>query len=177
VSDLPPLPPLFGEQHVCGACGLVYSELPVASALGLVAGVVVELSTLLPSVPEAVLRRRLRAGEWSALEYACHVRDVLLTFAVRVHRGVVEDRPALDPMYADWRSERFGYNAAAVADVVSGMRVAADGFVAEVNAVPEDAWDREVTRRATEPRTVRWLVRQAAHEAIHHRDDIRRLVG
>jgi hypothetical protein len=171
------LPPLFGEDHVCVTCAVSYAELAVPSALALVAGVVVELEALLPDVPEAVLRRRLRSGEWSALEYAGHVRDVLQTFTVRVHRGVVEDRPALEPMYADWRAERFGYNAAAVADVVRGMRVAADGFVAEVLAVPEDAWERLVTRRPTEPRTVRWLVRQTAHEAVHHRDDVRRLVG
>ncbi len=179
VSDWPApgLPPLFGEHHECAACGLVYAALPVPSALGLVAGVVVELGTLLPQVPEAVLRRRLRAGEWSALEYAGHVRDVLQTFTVRVHRGVVEERPVLEPMYSDWRAERFGYNGAVVAEVVTGMRAAADGFVAEVAAVPDDAWDRLVTRLPTEPRTVRWLVRQAAHEAVHHRDDIRRLVG
>ena len=175
--DPPGLPPLFGEEHVCVGCGVAYGELPVASALALVAGVVVELGALLPGVPVDVLRRRLHPEEWSALEYAGHIRDVLYTFAVRIHRGVVEDRPALDPMYADWRAERFAYNSAVVADVVSGLRSAADGFVAEVRAVPEDAWERMVTRRTSEPRTVRWLVRQAAHEAIHHRDDIRRLVG
>lgn len=173
----PGLPPLFAEEHVCVGCGVAYGELPVPSAVALVAGVVVELGALLPDVPVHVLRRRLHAGEWSALEYAGHIRDVLFTFAVRIHRGIVEDRPALDPMYADWRAERFGYNTANVAEVVSGLRSAADGFVAEVRAVPEDAWGRLVTRRASEPRTVRWLVRQAAHEAIHHRADIRRLVG
>ncbi len=171
------LPPLFSEEHVCLTCGVAYGQLPVPSALALVAGVVVELGTLLPEVPVDVLRRRLHRGEWSALEYAGHIRDVLFTFAVRIHRGVVEDRPALDPMYADWRAERFAYNAAVVSEVVSGLRSAADGFVAEVRAVPDDAWDRVVTRRVSEPRTVRWLVRQAAHETIHHRDDIRRLVG
>jgi hypothetical protein len=177
MGDRAALPPLFDERHVCRSCDLRYDEISVPSALGLVDGVVAQRSGLLPGVPDDVLRRRPPTGGWSAVEYAGHVRDVLLTFTVRVHRGVVEDRPALDPMYGDWRAERFRYQDAPLADVLAGMRVAADGFAAEVAEVPGEAWDREVTRRPAEVRTVRWLVRQAAHEAVHHQDDIRRRVG
>jgi hypothetical protein len=177
VTEPPGLPPLFGEDHVCGSCSLAYADLSVPVALELVHEVVDDLAEWLPGVPDPVLRRRATPSSWSPLEYACHLRDVLLTFAGRVHRGVVEDRPALDPMYADWRAERFAYNAGSVTEVLTGMRVAAEGFAAEVADVPDDAWGRTVTRRPTELRTVRWLVRQAAHEAVHHRDDIRRLTG
>jgi hypothetical protein len=114
---------------------------------------------------------------WSFFEYACHVRDLLLTFAVRVHRGVVEDRPVLDPMYGDWRAERFGYAAMPVDVLLVELAAAATGFAAEVGTVPEDAWDRTVTRRPAEVRTVRWLVRQAAHECVHHLADVTALLG
>ena len=98
--------------------------------------------------------------------------DVLLTFAVRVHRGVVEDRPMLDPMYADWRAERFGYAGTRLEVLLAELSAAAQGFADEVRAVPDDAWDRTVVRRPEEERTVRWLVRQAAHECVHHLADV-----
>ncbi|HEU4330972.1 MAG TPA: DinB family protein [Lapillicoccus sp.] len=166
------LPPLFAEDHTCERCGLAYLSLDVDSALGLVAESTETLAALLPAVDEATLRRRPSPDVWSVVEYACHVRDVLLTYAVRVHRGVVEDRPALDPMYGDWRAERFGYSAMPVDVLLVELGAAATGFAAEVGTVPDDAWERTVIRRPSEERTVRWLVRQAAHECVHHLGDI-----
>lgn len=168
------LPPLFAEDHTCERCGLAYPSLDIDTSLGLVMESTAMLAALLPSVEEPALRRRPSPQVWSAVEYACHVRDVLLTYAVRVHRGVVEDRPALDPMYGDWRAERFGYATMPLDVLLVELPAAATGFAAEVRAVPDDAWDRTVVRRPTEVRTVRWLVRQAAHECVHHLADVRR---
>jgi hypothetical protein len=166
------LPPLFAEDHTCKRCGLAYLALDVDTALGLVAEATATLAALLPSVEEAVLRRRPAPQVWSVVEYACHIRDVLLTYSVRVHRGVLEERPALDPMYGDWRAERFGYAAMPLDVLLVELGAAATGFAAEVGTVREDAWERTVVRRPSEVRTVRWLVRQAAHECVHHLADV-----
>lgn len=167
------LPPLFGEEHVCQTCRLAYPDLRVDRCLVLVAESTAALAGLLPSLGETTLRARPRPEVWSPVEYACHVRDVLLTFAVRVHRGVVEDRPRLEPMYADWRAERFDYRATRLDVLLPELATAAEGFVAEVRSAPDDAWDRVVVRRTEEVRTVRWLVRQAAHECVHHLADVK----
>jgi hypothetical protein len=166
------LPPLFGEEHRCETCRLAYADLDVDRCLALVAESVATLAALLPALADETLRRRPEPRVWSVVEYACHVRDVLLTYAVRVHRGVVEDRPALDPMYADWRAERFGYSGIRLEVLLAELVSAAEGFAAEVRSVPDDAWDRLVVRRPEEVRNVRWLVRQAAHECVHHLADI-----
>ncbi len=166
------LPPLFGEDHTCPRCLLAYPDLDVDGCLAHVDESTTALVALLPTVGEEALRRRPRPAVWSPVEYACHVRDVLLTFAVRVHRGVVEDRPVLDPMYADWRAERFGYAGTGMDVLLAELASAPAGFADEVRAVPGDAWDRTVTRRPEEERTVRWLVRQAAHECVHHLADV-----
>jgi len=166
------LPPLFGEEHVCETCRLAYPDLDVDRCLVLVAESATALAQLVTSLGETTLRARPRPEAWSPVEYACHVRDVLLTFAVRVHRGVVEDRPMLDPMYADWRAERFGYRGTRLDVLLPELSTAAEGFAAEVRSVPGDAWDRSVVRRPEEVRTVRWLVRQAAHECVHHLADV-----
>ena len=167
------LPPLFSEEYACETCRLAYSGLDVDRCLSLVAESTASLVELLPTLGDQTLRGRPLPEMWSPVEYACHVRDVLLTFAVRVHRGVVEDRPALDPMYADWRAERFGYAATRLDVLLAELTSAAAGFAAEVRSVPDDAWERLVVRRPEEVRTVRWLVRQAAHECVHHLADVR----
>ena len=178
MADLPPvLPPLFAEDHTCERCGLAYPSLDVDTCLGLVADSTATLAGLLPDLDDDVLRRRPAPEVWSVVEYACHVRDVLLTYAVRVHRGIVEERPTLDPMYGDWRAERFGYVAMPLDVLLVELGAAATGFAAEVGTVPDGAWDRTVTRRPDEVRTVRWLVRQAAHECVHHLGDVTASVG
>jgi hypothetical protein len=178
MADLPPLlTPLFEEHHTCERCGLAYPSLDVDTCLGLVAESTATLSALLPSVDESVLRQRPSPDVWSVVEYACHVRDVLLTYAVRIHRGVVEERPTVDPMYGDWRAERFGYAAMPMDVLVVELGAAATGFAAEVATVPDQAWDRQVVRRPDEVRTVRWLVRQAAHECVHHLADVTALAS
>lgn len=166
------LPPLFDEDHTCPTCRLAYGDLGVDRCLALAGEATSAIAALLATLGEEVLRRRPRPEVWSPVEYACHVRDVLVTFAARVHRGVVEDRPVLDPMYADWRAERFGYAGIPLDVLLVELAAAGQGFAAEVRSVPEDAWDRTVVRRPEEERTVRWLVRQAAHECVHHLADV-----
>ena len=172
------LPPLFAELYTCEGCGLAYDAVTIEGAVRLVDAVVGELPGLLAGLDDLTLRRRWQRDEWSPIEYACHVRDVLAAFTLRLHRGVVEDRPTIDPMYAVLRAERFDYAEASVEAVVEELRALSRGFAAEVAVVPAEAWGREIVRvngGVEEVRTLRWVVRQAAHEAVHHRDDIVRI--
>ncbi|MDQ2756174.1 MAG: DinB family protein [Actinomycetota bacterium] len=169
------LPPVYDELYTCSRCGLDYQAVTVGGAVRLVDAVVAELPGILGQLPPGVLRRRPSPLEWSPIEYACHVRDVLAATMVRLHRGLREDTPAFDPLYAELRATRFGYRDASVVAVVDGLRSHARGFAAEVADVPVEAWERQVMRRdgsRAEVRTLRYLARQAAHEAVHHRNDI-----
>ncbi|MFJ7217902.1 DinB family protein [Amycolatopsis sp. NPDC098790] len=56
------------------------------------------------------LRRRPAPGRWSALECLVHLRDVCVTYTIRVHRARTEDRPVLEPLLNDLRARRFRYN-------------------------------------------------------------------
>ena len=53
------------------------------------------------------VRRRPAPGTWSALEYGCHVRDVLRRYDERLRLMLAED----DPLYPNWDQD-----ATAVAD-------------------------------------------------------------
>ena len=47
----------------------------------------------------------------------------------------------------------------------------------EIARISADDWARTVTRLPGEERTVRWLVRHAAHECRHHLADIARVIA
>jgi hypothetical protein len=85
------LPPLFEEDHSCPTCRLAYADLGVDRCLVLVEESTTALADLLPGLAEEALRRRPRPGVWSPVEYACHVRDVLLVELASAAYGFAEE--------------------------------------------------------------------------------------
>ncbi|OBI03220.1 DinB family protein [Mycobacterium scrofulaceum] len=169
------LPPLAGEDHVCAACGISYPETRLGEAIGVIAGLPeAAREAIAPIPPEA---RRVRPGPdvWSVAEYLCHLRDVYVSFTIRLHRVRTEDQPAWEPMLNDLRARRFRYNDCDIDATLDELAAAAAGFLDEVARAKEHDWDRTGTRLPGEPRTARWLVRQAMHEGVHHLGDIRRI--
>jgi len=88
------IPPLAGEDHVCAECGLSYPTLTIETATAIIASLPGALDSALGDAPPPDLRRRPRPGHWSALEYVFHLRDVCVTYTIRVHRARTEDRPS-----------------------------------------------------------------------------------
>lgn len=160
------------EDHVCGSCRLSYAEIPVGDAVQAIRLLPARLSAALDTVPPGARRRRPDPSTWSAAEYACHIRDVLISTTVRLHRGRTENAPSVDPMFNDLRAGLFGYNQANLTAVVEETAAAAAGLCTEISRMTGPNWERVVLRRPGEQRTTRWLVRQAMHEGIHHLADI-----
>src|SRR4051794_25319737 len=173
VSAVPPLP---GEDHVCDACGLDFAALSTDEAAALAAAVPDRARRAVQGQPDAALRRRPGPGTWSVAEYLCHLRDVYVTGTIRLHRARTEDVPVLEPMLNDLRARRFRYADCDVPAVLGELAAAVAGMGDELSRVRPEGWDRRVTRLPGEQRTVRWLLRNAAHEGRHHLDDIDRLL-
>ncbi|MEJ2862372.1 DinB family protein [Actinomycetospora flava] len=166
------LPPLTAEDHECVPCGMRFAELTIAGASGIVADVPRRAREAVAAVP--VERRHGRPAEdvWSVAEYVCHLRDVAMTFTIRLHRARTEDRPALEPMFNDLRARRFRYDDHDLDAVLDQLAAVTPGLLREVERFGDADWDRTVTRLPHEERTARWLLRQAAHEGVHHVRDI-----
>jgi DinB superfamily len=164
------LPPLAGENHACADCGMSYADTDLESAVTALRGLPGEVRAAVLAVPDAHRRIRPEPGTWSVAEYACHVRDVFATFTVRLHRISTEDVPALEPMFADLRAERFRYNDCDLDAVLGELDAHVAGFLDEIAGTT--GWDRTATRRPDELRTARWLVRHGLHEGRHHVRDI-----
>lgn len=167
------LPALVGPDHRCESCDVGYADWELDEALGHVRPLPDLLERMVRDVPAERLAARAMDGVWSPAEYVCHLRDVFMTYTLRVHRTRTEDVPTLDPMFNDLRAQRFDYQHADVGAVLPQVRRAVAGLLAEVELIGSDGWDRVAERLPGERRDARWLVRQAAHEGIHHVADIR----
>jgi hypothetical protein len=170
-----PLPPLADEAHFCADCRLDYASVTVEEAVAAVGAVGAAARRAVAAVPEQLWRLRPADGGWSVAEYTCHLRDVYLTYTIRLHRARTEDRPRLEPMLNDLRARRFGYNDWSVPAALDELSATASGFCEEARRMRQADWGRTVTRLPGEERTARWLLRQATHEGLHHVHDIERV--
>lgn len=166
------LPPLAAEDHVCDACGVVYLETGVDDAVAVIAGLPGAVAEAIDAIAPEARRARPAPGVWSAAEYLCHLRDVFVSFTIRLHRVRTEHEPALEPMFNDLRARRFRYNDCDIEATLGELAAATAGFCDEVRRTED--WDRAGSRLPGERRTARWLVRQAMHEGLHHLADIGR---
>jgi len=98
---------------------------------------------------------------------SCHIRDVLISTTIRLHRGRTEGAPAVDPMFNDLRAELCRYNEANLTAVLEETAAAVAGLCEEISRMNEADWDRVVLRQPGEQRTTRWL------GACHSRGSVR----
>jgi hypothetical protein len=123
---------------------------------------------------ERVLRRRPEPHVWSALEYACHFRDVVLAQRERLYLALVEDIPRFWSIYRDQRVTLACYSDDRVEDVAREVDMAA-GLLARAFARLDDGqWRRRCIYGYPAPmeRTIAWLARHTVHEGRHHLQDI-----
>jgi hypothetical protein len=170
----PVLPPLPDEEHRCATCRFAYPAISVDAAMDAIRTVPERVGDAVRELPDEQLRARPSKETWSALEYVCHLRDVYAVYTIRLYRTRVEDTPVLEPMLNDLRVVRFRYNQRDVRPVVAELGDNVAGLLDEAARNTEGTWERVARRLPGEERTARWLVRQAAHEGLHHLRDIQR---
>jgi S-DNA-T family DNA segregation ATPase FtsK/SpoIIIE len=104
---------------------------------------------------------------WSALEYSCHFRDVLLSQRERLYLALVEDTPRFWSIYRDERVVLARYSDDSLEEVSREVDLAAS-LAARAFARLDDAqWQRRCVHGYPAPaqRTVAWLGRHTVHEA------------
>jgi hypothetical protein len=115
---------------------------------------------------------RPEPGVWSALEYACHVRDVHVLFAERVRLMLDEDGPT----FANWDQDATALErdyGSQDPDAVATELVAAARSVAVLYAsVSDDTRGRRGVRSNGDEFTVESLGRYHLHDVVHHLHDV-----
>lgn len=167
------------QTHLCEECGFDPSTIPVADLPDAIRGLGrryrAPLTRFLPGEdPDVVARTRPAPEVWSALEYACHVRDVLSVFDGRLRRMLVEDRPELGWWDHEAAVDDEAYNEQDREAVVDDLTARASSFAELLESVPDDAWDREGVRRGGAVFTVAGMGHYTLHEGSHHLLDVGR---
>ncbi|MEU3315325.1 DinB family protein [Streptomyces sp. NPDC006656] len=154
----------------CARCGFSYDLGLAPSAASLAGEYAARFAEVLLRAGRATLTRRPAPEVWAPLEYACHVRDVLLVQRERVLAARREDTPVATPMGRDERVEHEGYALQDPADVARQLTDAAALFANVLDRLSPAHWERTLVYSYPEPteRSVAWVAVHTLHELRHH---------
>lgn len=162
----------------CEECGYGYDSLTRQQLVDALPDLAERICSIMTSTPATALRAHSRPASWSALEYGCHVRDVLSVQRERVLLAQVEDMPRFVSMRRDERAIEEKYNEQPPPAVATAIRAAARDLADTLAGFDTAAWLRIGIYPWPEShvRTVEWIGRRTAHELAHHLFDCRRLL-
>lgn len=168
---------MLRDVERCDECGFEYDEGSFPMAAERIRAGAADLTTVLTR-GQADVRTRRAPDRWSPLEYACHVRDMLLVQRERLLAARRLDRPECPPMGRDERVALDGYAEQDPADVTRQLRDAAQLFANDLDRLSGTGWDRTLvyTYPYRAERSLRWLAIHTVHEVRHHLLDVRRQV-
>lgn len=166
------------ETYACDDCGFEHDFASVEDVAPAIVAGVAEIADIVRGGGAAV-RDRPAPDTWSPLEYAAHLRDVLLVQRERVLAARRVDRPTFDPMGRDERVEHDGYAEQEPEDVVRQLTDAAAMFANVLSRLTPTEWDRTVMYSYPKrwERSLRWVAVHTLHEVRHHTLDIERQVA
>jgi DinB superfamily len=159
-------------------CRLDPERLTVDEAADLIAGLGPRYKAAFAGV--AGDRDRLRAKPdpdvWSSLEYLVHLRDSIRYHGALTNRALKEDRPEFAAPDPDAIAQNQSYNDADPDEVLDSLEQQATRFATRARSLDDDDLDRVVIRAGNEI-SVRYMVRNVAHEGHHHLQDVQRLLA
>jgi uncharacterized damage-inducible protein DinB len=160
-------------ERACPECGFDPADVDPADIAGMVRTNSQQWAAILER-PDDELRTRPADDRWSALEYACHVRDVFRLYWERLDLMLGED----DPTFANWDQDATAvaerYHEQAVRDVAVQLDAAAERLAGGFERVTSDDWARTGRRSDGAVFTVDTFARYMIHDPIHHLHDVTR---
>ncbi|MEO5609112.1 MAG: DinB family protein [Ornithinibacter sp.] len=153
----------------CPECGFAAGAIPAGEVAARVTAYTAPWSQVL-NRPD--VRQRPHPATWSALEYACHVRDVCALFAQRATSMLSGDRPT----FANWDQDRTAlehrYAEQDPATVSLDLTAAAAELSSAYAAVSGRSWGMVGDRSDGSQFTVLSLGRYGLHDLAHHLWDV-----
>lgn len=129
-------------------------------------------SIILRELLTPTARTRPRPTTWSALEYACHVRDTCDVFSARIHLVVEQENPTFPNWDQNLTAIESRYDQQEPQTVAAELRLALDELLDVLDAIPNKAWERPAIRSNGSWFTLASLVRYLVHDPIHHAHDV-----
>lgn len=117
------------------------------------------------------VRARPNDHTWSALEYACHVRDVYRLYLYRLDLMRGEDGPQFPNWDQDQTAIDDRYDLQDPVEVAGELAVAADLLARAFADVRDDEWGRTGFRSDGAAFTIDSFTRYMVHDPVHHVHD------
>jgi len=161
-------------MDACRQCGFVYEDLPLTAIPGAIGDFASTYREAFAGSDRLTVTRRIDPATWSALEYACHVRDVFLVQRDRVVMAQVLERPQVIPMSRDERVSICRYDSQPLPDVLDQLAMAVGLCALVFEGLTPTGWARQLVYNwpTSEVRDVIWVGRNAVHEGVHHLGDV-----
>ena len=127
---------------------------------------------------DALLRAHPLDDTWSALEYACHVRDVLWFQQQRVGHTLIEPGYVPEPMHREERAKDFDYNGQDPVAVADDVAANATALATLGENLSDEQLDLTMVYGYPEiaERPLSWVLVHTVHEGEHHLLDIGRVL-
>lgn len=153
----------------CGECGFDASTVTPATVPG-------SVENMLPRW-RSVLRRpdateRPDDSTWSALEYACHVRDVFSLFDRRLDLMLSQDNAQFENWDQDATAVEKDYANADTAVVSAELTAEGEQVASSFARVQQSQWGRTGLRSNGSEFTVLTLSQYFLHDVAHHLHDV-----
>ena len=159
-------------EDLCSECGYDVRELDVSEMPDLLRGNAARWEAILEETPEETLRARPRPDKWSALEYACHVRDVFNLYNYRLGLMLNEDAPHYPNWNQDVTAVEKDYGSTDLVAVKEELVAAASGLATHFNIVQDEDWERTGFRSDGARFTIESFARYLMHDPEHHLWDV-----
>lgn len=161
----------FVLERVCPECGSDVRSFPREQVGGMIRDNADKWVGVLAH-PE--VRERPSEDVWSAIEYACHVRDVFRLYTKRLTMMLETE----DPAYPNWDQDSAAvearYGEQDPNQVAPDLTTAAAELADLFDRVQGDEWDRTGRRSDGANFTIESFARYLLHDPIHHLWDVDR---
>ncbi|MGD7706501.1 DinB family protein [Microlunatus sp. Y2014] len=174
MSEYAPPPPddkdwTWVVERTCPQCGFDASRVTVEQAPGMITALTAPWADVLGRDDVAV---RPAPEVWSALEYACHVRDVCLVFGERTTLMLEHEAPTFANWDQDEAAVQGRYLHQDPTAVGTGIGQAATAWAKQLREVQGAKWERPGLRGNGAQFTVLTLTRYGLHDLAHHLVDV-----
>lgn len=162
------------EPNSCPECSFVWEGVSRADAI---AGINEAVTAFIEVIEKAGEMSMVRPDpdRWSIVEYAGHLRDVLLSLRERTILSSVVENPVGQPIYREERVNLGFYSLDSVDDAADELAFAAGLFSKTIATLPDGFENRTLVYSPVSVAevTIGWMAAQGFHEAAHHLLDVR----
>lgn len=166
---------MSASSESCPDCGFVWEGVSRSEAISGINDSVTGFIGVIEAAGEMALVRP-EPQRWSVIEYAGHLRDVLLSIRERTILASVLDHPTGTQIFRDERVDLGFYALDSIDDVADELAAAAGLLSKTIASLPDGFENRTLQFSSLTPRVVDigWMAAQAFHEASHHLGDVQK---